>query len=109
MYTIHYSVIEMAETVSVRLDEKTVRELEELAKEFKTDRSEALRRVLADGLKHAKLRRVTELLRQERISIGRAAELAEVSLYEILEVMEEERIPYGYSKEDLERDLGAAE
>lgn len=109
MYTICYSVIEMAETVSVRLDEKTLRELEELAKEFKTDRSEALRRVLAEGLQHAKLRRVTTLLRQERISIGRAVELAEVSLYEILEIMEREGIPYGYSKEDLERDLTVAE
>lgn len=109
MYTICYSVIKMAETVSVRLDEKTLRELEELAKEFKTDRSEALRRVLAEGLQHAKLRRVTTLLRQERISIGRAAELAEVSLYEILEITEREGIPYGYSKEDLERDLTVAE
>lgn len=93
----------------MRLDEKTLRELEELAKEFKTGRSEALRRVLAEGLQHAKLRRVTTLLRQERISMGRAAELAEVSLYEILEIMEREGIPYGYSKEDLERDLTVAE
>jgi predicted HTH domain antitoxin len=97
----------MAETISVRLDEKTLRELEELAKEFKTDRSEALRRALAEGLKQAKFRRVVELLRQEKVSIGKAAELAEMSIYEMLEVIEREKIPYGYSKEDLERDLVA--
>ena len=105
MYTKQYIAIEMTETVSVRLDEKTLRALEELAGEFKTDRSEALRRVLAEGLKQVKIRRLVELLRQGRISIGRAAELAEVSLYEVLEIVEREQIPYGYSKQDLEKDL----
>lgn len=105
LYTIQHSAIDMAETVSVRLDEAMLRDLEELAKELKTDRSEALRRVLAEGLKQTKMRRIVELLREEKISIGKAAELAGISRYEVLDLAEREGVPYGYSLEDLERDL----
>ena len=53
----------MPRTVSVRLDDREARELEELSKEFRTDRSETLRRVLAIGLRESRLRRALDLLR----------------------------------------------
>ena len=95
----------MPRTVSVRLDDRAARELEEHSKEFRTDRSETLRRVLAIGLRESRLRRALDLLRARKISIGRAAELAGVSLYEMLDAAGEAGVAYAYGVEDLARDL----
>jgi len=95
----------MSETVSVRLDKKALDEIEALSKEFKSDRSEAVRRALDRGLDALRLERVLASLREGKISKGRAAELLGVSIYEILDLVEEHDIPYGYSAEDLHADL----
>jgi predicted HTH domain antitoxin len=95
----------MAHTVSVRLSEETLREVDRLAGRLKTDRSEALRRFIERGLREARVDDALELLRKRKISMGRAAEMAGVSLYEMLDLAREKGIPSGYGPQDLERDL----
>lgn len=95
----------MAEAISVRLDKKTIKDLEAFSEELKADRSEILRRVVATGLKELKKKKILELLRTEKISIGKSAELLEISIYELLELMAQNEIPYGYSLKDLKADL----
>jgi predicted HTH domain antitoxin len=61
----------------------------------------------ADGHKatpHASGRIQTALERYERgsITLPRAAELAGVSIYEMIAILEERRIPYRYDLSDLE-------
>lgn len=92
-------------TVSVRLDGETLKEIEFLMKEYKTDKSEVIRRLLDRGLKQAKLEVVLDLLRRRRISIGRAAELAGVTIYEMIELCRKNKIHLGYTEEDLRRDI----
>ncbi len=92
-------------TVSVRLDEKTIKDLEFLKKDFQIDRSEVVRRLLKKGLKQAKMEKALELLRQHKISIGKASKIAEVTIYEMIQLCKEHEIHIGYSQEDLKRDL----
>lgn len=95
----------MAHTVSVRLSKETLEEVDRLADRLKTDRSEALRRFIERGLREARIDEALDLLRKGKVSVGRAAELAAVTLYEMLDLARQHRIPSGYGLEDLERDL----
>ena len=95
----------MAHAVSVRLSRETLVEVDQLAVRLKTDRSEALRRLIERGLREAKIDNALQDLRGRKISVGRAAEMAGTSLYEMLDLARERGIPSGYGPEDLERDL----
>jgi len=95
----------MTETISVRLEDKTVKELKELKQELKTAKSEVLRIVLDIGIKHLKIQKALQLLREGKISVGKASELAGITIYEILELMKEQDISYGYTLKDLEEDF----
>jgi len=95
----------MAQTVSVRLSEESLREVDRLAERLKTDRSETLRRFIERGLREALIDDALDRLRRGKVSIGRAAEIAGVTLYEMLDLARRHHIPSGYGPEDLEKDL----
>ncbi len=94
----------MAETISVRLEDETVKELKEIKKQYKSAMSEILRKILEIGIKQLKIQMALQLLREGKISIGKASEVAGVTIYEMLEEMKKNEIPYGYSLEDLKSD-----
>ncbi len=91
-------------TISVRIDDDTFRDLEILRKDAKADRSEVIRRLLDRAIRDAKLERAMQLLRERKVSIGKAAELAGTTLYEIVEAMPKHGVHLGYTMEDLRRD-----
>lgn len=95
----------MAQTVSVRLSKESLQEVDRLAERLKTDRSEALRRLIERGLREARVDDALDRLREGKISVGRAAQVAGVNLYEMLDLVRLHHIPSGYGSEDLERDL----
>lgn len=95
----------MIETISVRLDEKLIKEVENIEDELKTDRSEVIRRLLDQSIKEWKIKRVIELLRKGEISIGKAAELAGITLYEMIKIADDSGILIGYSEKDLAKDV----
>lgn len=99
----HIQGREMA-TISVRIDDDTLRDLELLRKDAKADRSEVVRRLLDRAIRDAKLERAMQLLREGKVSIGKAAELAGTTLYEIVEAMPKHGVHLGYTMEDLRRD-----
>jgi predicted HTH domain antitoxin len=94
-----------AQTVSVRLSGESLREVDRLAERLKTDRSEVLRRLIDRGLRETRIDEGLDRLRKGKASMGRAAEEAGVTLYEMLELVRRHQIPYGYGPDDLERDL----
>lgn len=104
LYTL-CDIVYVAQTVSVRLSEESLREVDRLAARLKTDRSEALRRFIERGLREARIDDALDLLPRGKISVGRAAEEAGVTLYEMLDLVRRHHIPSGYGPEDLERDL----
>ncbi len=95
----------MIETVSVRLDEKLIREVKHIERELKSDRSEVVRRLLDQAVKEWKLQKALELLRKERISMGKAAEMAELTIYEVMKKADDIGILIGYTEKELMKDI----
>jgi predicted HTH domain antitoxin len=46
-----------------------------------------------------------ELYREGLVSIGKAAEIAKVSIWEMQEILAEKKVPLNYYSEDLETDI----
>ncbi len=56
-----------------------------------------------------KLYLVTELYREGKVSLGKAAEIAEISKWEMMEVLASKGIPLQYDEEDLKEDVETLE
>lgn len=96
-----------------RVDQKQIQLLEKISKEEKIDRSAALRKVLDIGIREYMKRKAVEEYRRGRISVGKAAEDAEVSIAEFYAILKGEGVPIridlGILEEVLKTDLGEQE
>ncbi len=92
--------------VATRVEEDTLKDLEEMEREEKLDRATALRKLISMGLRQWKLQRAIRLYSDGRVSAWKAAEMAGLTLYEFLDELRVRRIPAQYTLEDLEEDLG---
>lgn len=100
----------MSTTISVRLDKDLLRGLSMVEKRWQTDRSESIRRLLAEAMQSWKIKDTLDKLQQHRISIGKASKECGISLWEMLDLVRKHNIDWTeYSKEDLEKDLNALE
>ena len=100
----------MAITISVRLDKSLLKDLSVIEDNWQADRSEAIRRLLAKAVSSWKIQNTLEKLRERKISIGKAAEECNISIWEMLDIVKEKGIDWtAYSKEDLERDIKVLE
>jgi len=67
--------------------------LDRISEEEKIDRSAALRKILDIGLQEYLKRRAVESYRKGKLSIGKAAEEAEVSIAEFYKILSDEGVP----------------
>ena len=95
----------MAVTVTTRIDEKKLEEIDKLSSGKHMDRATMLRNLIEEGLKKEKKENVIKLYREKKISSGKARELLNIDFDEWLEVMKEENLYLNYEKEDLKEDL----
>jgi predicted HTH domain antitoxin len=93
------------EQLNVRLPEALLQGLEEIATTEHLDRTAVLRKLLAEGIARYRLDRALRLYAEGHISKTRAAELAGVSLYDILDEIERRRLRAPYSVAELHEDL----
>lgn len=91
--------------ITTRISEEHFEDLEKIEKEEQADRAEVLRRLLAKGIRDWKLKKAIELLRERKVTLRKAAEIASISYVEMLDLASSHRIDIGYSVEELERDL----
>ena len=89
--------------VNIRLDRDLVSEIDRLAGEDAVDRSEMARRLLGHGLAARRMRRALDEYRAGNVTTWRAAQMAGVSLYEMLDRIHEEGIPFDLDPEILDR------
>jgi|SRR3989344_5190125 len=95
-----------ASTISVRLDKPVLKELEKIENKWQTDRSETIRRLLVKSIEEWKRKTVIDLFAQHKISIGKAAELLDVSISEMLNIAKEYKIEFAaYGEGELEEEL----
>ena len=83
----------------LRIPENLLSLVDSKATEDRTDRSTALRQLLYAGAEDY----VIELLKRERISASRAAELLDVSLYKVHELSRERGAELASGSEDHDR------
>jgi len=93
------------EAVTTRLPREMLREVEKLAEEEKVDRSELIRRLLDSALRQKKTEEALESYREGKVTLWKAAEMASVSLRQMMELAKVKQIPVPYTLDDLRRDV----
>lgn len=84
-----------------RVDQRQIERLDKISKEEQIDRSAALRKILDIGIREYMKKKTVEEYRKGRISIGKAAEEAEVSIAEFYKILEDEGITIKINTEIL--------
>jgi len=95
--------------VSARLPREMVKLIEEIAREEKIDKSTVVERALEHYIREWRLNKAVESYRDGLITLSRAAEIAGVSIWEMIDVLVQKKVTLQYSVEDLEEDLRALE
>lgn len=97
------------EHVTARIPEDLHEAIEEIRDAERLDRSTTIARLLERGVEDWRLDRAVEGYRDGEVSLGRAAELADVSLWRFLDELDERGVPTNYSENDLAADIAAIE
>jgi len=110
MYRIHSFVYgdSVTEVISTRIPDKLARDLKEIEKEEESDRATTIRKLLTKAIKEWKIEHALELYHEGKVTLWRAARLAEVSLREMMERATKKGIEFKYTEKDLEEDIQAA-
>ena len=88
--------------VTARLKMELLKKIQEMAKEESIDRSSAIQRLLKIGLRKYRMEKALNLYRDGKVTLWKAAEIAGVSLREIMDAIKARDIPYQYDFEALE-------
>jgi len=93
------------ETVTARLPQEMLKEVERLAEKMKVDHPELIRRLLDFAIQQKKIEDALEAYREGSVTLWKAAEMAGVSLREMMDLVKEKKIPIPYTLDDLRRDM----
>jgi predicted HTH domain antitoxin len=93
------------ETVTTRLPQETLDEIEAIAKKEQVDRSELIRRLLDAALRQRRVDEAANAYRDGKVTLWRASEMAGLTLRGMMDVVKDRKILVPYSVEDLDRDL----
>lgn len=94
-----------SQVISARLPKDRIKLIEEIAHEEKVDKSTILNRALEQYTKEWTLKKALELYRNGEITLSRAAEIAELTIWEIIDALEERKIVLQYDAEDFKEDM----
>jgi len=94
--------------VTARVPEDIYEDIERVREEEKTDRSTTVKKLLEEGIKSWKVSDAVGKYQKEEASIGRAAEIADVSVWKFTEILEDRGVELNYSEEELESDIELA-
>jgi len=93
--------------VTARVSEDLYEKIERIRDEEQTDRSTAINRLLERGVGDWQIETAVRRYRNGTVSLGRAAELADVSVWRFLDVLDERGVEMNYDESDLEADIAA--
>ncbi|MCK4987246.1 MAG: UPF0175 family protein [Desulfobacterales bacterium] len=92
-------------TLSTRLAKEEARKIDELAANLGLDRGAVLKQLIRKGLKEIQTERALDGYRRGTITLSKAAEIAELTLRDILLRLPEESVELNYDVRELHRDL----
>lgn len=94
-------------TISMRLPKDEVGRLGKLARELGTVRPTFLKQALQRGVADLMFERACQAYRNKEATLSRAAEVADISLHDMILRMEEAGLELNYGVAELEKDLQA--
>lgn len=98
----------MQKVISVRPTEEMERKIERLIRIEKTERSALIRRILDTGIKEELKKDALVLFRDKKVSLAKAAEIADVSVREMMDLIKEKKISLHISVDEIREDFEAA-
>ena len=90
--------------MSTRLDEQEVRRIDQLAGELGLDRGALLKQLIRTGFASLQLERALTSYRTGEISLSRAAEIAGISIRELVLRLPESSVELNYDIDELRRE-----
>lgn len=95
----------MARTVTTRLEEQSLKKIDELAAQRGVDRSSLVRSFLLEALKENMIQDALEAYQGGRMTLWQAAQTCDLSLWEMIEEAKQRHIHASYDVHELEKDL----
>ncbi len=93
--------------VSLTLPKKILEEAEKMAREKLEDRSTAIRELLAIGIAEYRENEAVKNYAEGKLSLGKAAELAGVSMWRLIDLLKEKKVPLRYDLDKLKEEIEA--
>jgi predicted HTH domain antitoxin len=92
-------------TLSTRLTKVEARKIDKLADDLGLDRGALLKQLIRKGYKDVQTERALEAYRRGIITLFRAAEIAEMTLRDVILRLSDDSIELNYDLRELQRDL----
>jgi len=105
---IRFCVVLFMVIISTRISDKLARDLRKIAKEEQCSRATVIRKLLTKAVKEWKIEYALKLYCEGKVTLWRAARLAEASLREMMEKAAQKGIEFRYTEKDFKEDLQAA-
>jgi len=96
------------EAISIKLPEDIIGTIKEIEETERIDKATAVKKLLAKAIEKWKEERAIQLYREGKVTLWRAAGMANLSLREMMELAAEKGIEMHYTVKDLEEDINAA-
>lgn len=97
----------MGSTLTARVPEKLNEELDRISDEEGIDKSSLTRKMLEKAVKKHRVDKALEKYRDREVTMRKAAEIADLNLWQFIEEMKDEGLRQHYNEEDLEEDIRA--
>jgi len=94
-------------TLRIPVEEKTLKALDEVAGYYALSRPQLVKKFLQEGMHAARLDHAAELYARRELTLERAAELAGISIYEMMAHLRERDIPAQRRAGDIRGDAAA--
>lgn len=94
--------------INIRVPKDVASDLDTLAEQEHLSRAELVRQILLDGLTQRKRMLALRLYREGRVSASRAAEIAGISLWEMMELIDQADAPNPYTLKEAVEDVRRA-
>jgi len=92
-------------TISARIQKSQAETIEKLASKRGVDKSAVIRQLLTEAIQKQKIEEALEQVRQMKITVWKAAELAGVTYREMLHLLKVHNIPFPLTQEELKREI----
>lgn len=95
----------MTATVTTRIEERLLEEIDQFSKERQMDRASFLRNLIVEGLSIERRNKVLNMYKERKISLAKASEMLDLDIWQMIDLIKEENLYLDYSEQELNEDL----